>query len=73
MERRDVSVFDEQVVQRDAELAIDVWPIGPTRGLDDDRDTLIQASAVTLVFITVAAAYLGVLDAAFNWLVQRVL
>ena len=37
------------------------------------RETLIQASAVTLVFIAVAAAYLGVLDGAFNWLVQRVL
>jgi preprotein translocase subunit SecE len=28
---------------------------------------------VTLVFITVAAAYLGVLDGAFNWLIQRIL
>jgi preprotein translocase SecE subunit len=47
-----------------AELRRVQWP---------DRDTLIQASAVTLVFITVAAAYLGVLDASFNWLVQRIL
>ena len=47
-----------------AELRRVQWPT---------RDTLIQASAVTLVFIAVAAAYLGVLDGAFNWLVQRVL
>jgi preprotein translocase SecE subunit len=47
-----------------AELKRVQWPT---------RDTLIQASAVTLIFISVAAAYLGVLDAAFNWLVQRVL
>ena len=47
-----------------AELKRVQWPT---------RETLIQASAVTLIFITVAAAYLGVLDAAFNWLVQRLL
>lgn len=47
-----------------AELRRVQWPT---------RDTLIQASAVTLVFIAVAAAYLGVLDAGFNWLVQRIL
>jgi preprotein translocase SecE subunit len=47
-----------------AELRRVQWP---------NRETLIQASAVTLVFITVAAAYLGVLDGAFNWLVQRIL
>ena len=47
-----------------AELRRVQWP---------NRETLIQASAVTLVFIAVAAAYLGVLDGAFNWLVQRIL
>jgi preprotein translocase subunit SecE len=47
-----------------AELRRVQWPT---------RDTLIQASAVTVVFIAVAAAYLGVLDAAFNWLVQRII
>jgi preprotein translocase subunit SecE len=47
-----------------AELRRVQWPT---------RETLIQASAVTVVFIAVAAAYLGVLDAAFNWLVQRVI
>ena len=47
-----------------AELRRVQWP---------NRDTLVQASAVTLVFIAVAAAYLGVLDGAFNWLVQRIL
>ena len=47
-----------------AELRRVQWP---------NRETLIQASAVTVVFIAVAAAYLGVLDGAFNWLVQRVL
>ena len=45
-----------------AELKRVQWP---------DRETLIQASAVTLLFIAVAAAYLGALDAAFNWLVQH--
>jgi preprotein translocase subunit SecE len=47
-----------------AELRRVQWPT---------RETLIQASAVTVVFIAVAAAYLGVLDAAFNWLVQRII
>ena len=47
-----------------AELRRVQWPT---------RDTLIQASAVTVVFIAVAAAYLGVLDAAFNWLIQRII
>ena len=35
-----------------------------------DRDTLVQASAVTLLFVAVAAAYLGVLDAIFSRLVD---
>jgi preprotein translocase SecE subunit len=47
-----------------AELKRVQWP---------DRETLVQASAVTVLFIAVAAAYLGALDAAFNWLVQRIL
>lgn len=47
-----------------AELKRVQWP---------DRETLIQASMITLVFIAIMAAYLGVLDAAFNWLVQRIL
>ncbi len=38
-----------------------------------DRDTLIQASAVTLIFIAVAAADLGVLDAIFSEVVQLIL
>jgi preprotein translocase subunit SecE len=38
-----------------------------------DRDTLIQATAVTIIFVAVAAAYLGALDAVFNWLIQRIL
>lgn len=47
-----------------AELKKVQWP---------DRDTLVQASAVTLIFVAVMAAYLGALDAAFNWLVKQVL
>jgi preprotein translocase SecE subunit len=47
-----------------AELKRVQWP---------DRETLVQASAVTLLFIAVAAAYLGALDAFFNWLVKLVL
>lgn len=38
-----------------------------------DRDTLIQATAVTILFVAVAAAYLGALDTVFNWLIQRIL
>lgn len=38
-----------------------------------DRETLAQASAVTLIFIAVAATYLGALDAFFNWLVKLVI
>jgi preprotein translocase SecE subunit len=47
-----------------AELKRVQWPT---------RETLIQASAVTIVFIGVAAAYLGVLDSAFNWLINRII
>lgn len=47
-----------------AELKRVQWP---------DRETLVQASAITIVFIAVAAAYLGALDAVFNWLIQRIL
>jgi preprotein translocase SecE subunit len=47
-----------------AELKRVQWP---------DRETLIQASAVTVVFIAIAAAYLGVLDTVFNFLVQHLL
>ncbi len=47
-----------------AELRKVQWP---------DRDTLVQATAVTIIFVTVAATYLGVLDAVFNFVIQRVL
>ena len=47
-----------------AELKRVQWP---------DRETLIQASAVTIVFVAVAAAYLGALDAVFNFLIKRIL
>src|SRR3954451_20453697 len=47
-----------------AELKKVQWP---------DRDTLVQATAVTIIFVTVAAAYLGALDAAFNYLVKQIL
>jgi len=38
-----------------------------------DRETLIQATAVTILFVAVAAAYLGALDAAFSWLIKKIL
>jgi len=38
-----------------------------------DRDTLIQATAVTIIFVAVAAAYLGALDAAFDYLIKQIL
>jgi preprotein translocase SecE subunit len=47
-----------------AELKRVQWP---------DRETLIQASAVTVLFIAIAAAYLGALDSLFNFLVQHLL
>jgi preprotein translocase SecE subunit len=47
-----------------AELKRVQWP---------DRDTLVQASAITLIFIAVLGAYLGLLDAAFNWLIKQIL
>ena len=47
-----------------AELKKVQWP---------DRDTLVQATAVTVIFVAVAAAYLGALDAAFNFLVKQIL
>jgi preprotein translocase subunit SecE len=47
-----------------AELKKVQWP---------DRDTLVQATAVTIIFVAVAAAYLGALDALFSFLVKRIL
>jgi preprotein translocase SecE subunit len=47
-----------------AELKRVQWP---------NRETLVQASAVTLIFVAIAAAYLGALDALFNFLVKRIL
>jgi preprotein translocase SecE subunit len=47
-----------------AELKRVQWP---------DRDTLVQASAVTVVFVAVMAAYLGALDALFDFLVKRII
>jgi preprotein translocase subunit SecE len=47
-----------------AELKKVQWP---------DRDTLVQATAVTIIFVAVAATYLGVLDFAFNYLVKQIL
>jgi preprotein translocase SecE subunit len=47
-----------------AELKKVQWP---------DRETLVQATAVTVLFVAVAAAYLGALDAAFNWLIKQIL
>lgn len=59
--RSGVFSFLTQVV---AELRRVQWP---------DRPHLIQASAVTLVFIAILAAYLGALDLVFNWFVQQIL
>ena len=47
-----------------AELKKVQWP---------DRETLVQATAVTIIFVAVAAAYLGALDALFNWLIKQIL
>lgn len=47
-----------------AELKKVQWPT---------RETLIQATAVTVIFVAVAAAYLGALDAAFNFLIKQIL
>ena len=47
-----------------AELKKVQWP---------DRDTLVQASVVTIIFVAVMAAYLGALDAIFNWLIKQLL
>lgn len=46
-----------------AELKKVQWP---------DRDTLVQASAVTILFVAVAAAYLGALDAVFSRLIDLI-
>jgi preprotein translocase subunit SecE len=47
-----------------AELKKVQWP---------NRDTLVQATAVTVIFVAVAAAYLGAMDALFSWLVKQIL
>jgi preprotein translocase SecE subunit len=57
-ERGAVAGFFSSVIK---ELQKVQWP---------DRDTLVQASAVTLLFVAIAAAYLGVLDAIFSRLVD---
>ena len=47
-----------------AELRKVQWP---------DRDTLVQATAVTIVFVAVAATYLGALDSLFSFLIKQIL
>jgi preprotein translocase subunit SecE len=47
-----------------AELRKVQWP---------DRDTLVQATAVTIIFVAVAAAYLGALDGVFSFLIKQIL
>jgi preprotein translocase SecE subunit len=47
-----------------AELKKVQWPV---------RDTLVQATAVTIIFVAVAATYLGLLDFVFNELVKQIL
>jgi preprotein translocase SecE subunit len=47
-----------------AELKKVQWP---------DREMLVQATAVTIIFVAIAAAYLGALDALFNWLIKEVI
>jgi preprotein translocase SecE subunit len=47
-----------------AELKKVQWP---------DRETLIQATAVTIIFVAVAATYLGALDALFSFLIKRII
>jgi preprotein translocase SecE subunit len=47
-----------------AELKKVQWP---------NRDTLVQATAVTVIFVAVAAAYLGAMDALFSWLIKQIL
>jgi preprotein translocase SecE subunit len=47
-----------------AELKKVQWP---------NRDTLVQATVVTIVFVAVTAAYLGAMDALFSWLIKQIL
>ena len=47
-----------------AELKKVQWP---------DRDTLVQATAVTIIFVAVAAAYLGALDGVFSQVMDLIL
>lgn len=47
-----------------AELKKVQWP---------DRETLIQATAVTILFVAVAAVFLGVLDVVFKELIKLIL
>jgi len=47
-----------------AELRKVQWP---------DRETLVQATAVTILFVAVAGAYLGALDSAFSFLIKQIL
>ena len=47
-----------------AELRKVQWP---------DRETLVQATAVTIIFVAVAGTYLGVLDSAFSFLIKQIL
>jgi preprotein translocase SecE subunit len=47
-----------------AELRKVQWP---------DRDTLVQATAVTIIFVAVAGVYLGALDSAFSFLIKQIL
>ncbi len=47
-----------------AELKKVQWP---------NRETLVQATAVTIIFVAVAATYIGLLDVTFNYLIKKIL
>ena len=60
--------------RRGGVLGFFAWCWTPVKKVQwPDRDTLVQASAVTIIFVAVMAAYLGGLDAAFNWLIKQIL
>src|ERR1700759_4594896 len=47
-----------------AELKKVQWP---------DREMLVQATAVTVIFVAVAAAYLGAVGSLFSWLIKQII
>ena len=60
VEWRDLAILDEQIVQRDAELSVDGWPVRRVGRLDDDRPVQAHLQAEVLADVRVVPVEPGI-------------